>query len=104
MRRPSSNLPRFFALISLSLLLVLPTTAYSASKGNFYKPSVADMTIDLALRPLYFTGTVIGTVIFLVSLPVSAAGGNVDEAAKRLMIEPAAETFLRCLGCQNSDK
>ena len=45
--------------------------------------------------------TVLGTATFLVSLPFSAAGGNVGEAAEHLVMKPAKATFVRCLGCKN---
>ena len=102
MNKPSWNQSRFLAIISLSLILVLPQTAYSMSKRSFSDPSVADMTIDLVMRPFYLVGTVVGAAIFIVSLPISAAGGNIRESAQKLVVYPGEATFVRCLGCEEA--
>lgn len=65
-----------------------------------YKPSAGEMIVDgLIVRPLSLAGTIIGTGLFIVTLPFSAAGGNVEEAGERLVAEPARATFGQCLGC-----
>jgi len=51
---------------------------------------------------LLLAATGVGTGMFLVSLPFSALGGNVEEAANTLVIRPAWQTFVRCLGCRIS--
>jgi hypothetical protein len=45
--------------------------------------------------------TVVGAATFVVSLPFSALGGNVADAADTLVVGPAKATFVRCLGCSN---
>jgi uncharacterized membrane protein len=61
--------------------------------------SAGAMAVDvLAVRPLGFVATVLGTGLFVVSLPFSALGGNVDEAAQNLVVKPARFTFVRPLG------
>jgi hypothetical protein len=68
--------------------------------GEQYEPTAEDMILDgLIYRPLAIAGTVIGTGIFIVTLPFSILGGNVDEAGNRLVIEPAKFSFGSCLGC-----
>ena len=65
-----------------------------------YSPSAEEMILDgLIYRPLYLAGTLIGTGIYLVTLPFSLIGGNAGEAGQRLVIEPANYTFGPCLGC-----
>jgi hypothetical protein len=39
-----------------------------------------------------------GSVVFVLSLPFSALGGNVGEAADKLVVDPARYTFVRPLG------
>ena len=57
------------------------------------------MAVDLILvRPLGIVATVFGGAVFLVSLPFSAAGGNVHEVYDKIVAEPAAFTFKRPLG------
>ena len=58
------------------------------------------MILDgVVVRPLSFVVTVVGAVFFVVTVPFSAAGGNSGEAWERMVEEPAAFTFKRCLGC-----
>lgn len=64
------------------------------------RPGGIAMTADVLLaRPLLLVSSVVGTGIFLVSLPFSALGGNVGEAADALVVTPVKATFVRCLGC-----
>ena len=64
------------------------------------RPSAEAMVVDgLLLRPLLLASTAIGTGIFIVTLPFSLLGGNADGAAQTLVLDPAQETFTRCLGC-----
>ncbi|MFC5694911.1 multidrug transporter [Pseudomonas sp. GCM10022186] len=53
----------------------------------------------LIARPLLIGATVIGAGLFIISLPFSALGGNVEEAANELVGVPGREAFVRCLGC-----
>ena len=61
------------------------------------------MVGDLVVaRPLLIGATLVGTAVFIVSLPFTALGGNVGEAAQALVVEPGREAFVRCLGCTSS--
>jgi len=61
------------------------------------------MAGDLVVaRPLLIGATLVGTAAFIVSLPFTALGGNVGEAAQALVVEPGREAFVRCLGCTSS--
>ena len=62
-------------------------------------PTAEAMTFDLfVMRPLSLAGTVLGTAIFVVSLPVDLITMNFADPAQRLVIEPAHYTFRRPLG------
>lgn len=64
------------------------------------RPTATAMLGDAILaRPLLLVLTAGGTAVFLASLPFSALGGNVTEAGKMLVVGPAKQTFVRCLGC-----
>ena len=61
--------------------------------------SAADMLTDLVfVRTTSFVSTVVGTAWFLVSLPFTAAGGNVGDAAEMLVVNPGKLTFCQPLG------
>lgn len=63
-------------------------------------PSALAMTGDaLFARPVLFATTVVGSVVYVVSLPFSLLGGNAEEAGETLVLGPAKATFVRCLGC-----
>lgn len=66
-------------------------------------PRAWAMTGDLLIaRPLLIATTLIGAGVFVVSLPFTALGGGVEEAADALIGEPGREAFVRCLGCTRS--
>ncbi|MFW6333759.1 MAG: hypothetical protein ACOC0W_00710, partial [Desulfosalsimonas sp.] len=61
-------------------LLGSPALAYSADKDDTSKDGAA-MAVDVfAARPLGFASTVLGSATFVVSLPFSALGQNIDSA------------------------
>ena len=64
------------------------------------RPTTLTMIGDAVLaRPMLLAITALGTGLFLVTLPFSALGGNVKEAANTMVIGPGKSTFVRCLGC-----
>lgn len=88
-----------FLIISSLVLVPFGTGALAQSQSQEEEISAGKMVIDgLLIRPLGIVATVAGSVLFLVSLPFSALGGNVKKAAKKLVIEPAKFTFARPLG------
>ncbi|HEY8329827.1 MAG TPA: multidrug transporter [Pseudomonas sp.] len=99
-------------LILTTGLATLPLSA-SAQQDNvsgdptytLEAPPAYAMVGDLLVaRPLLIAGTIIGAAVFIVSLPFSALGGNVPEAADALIGTPGREAFVRCLGCTSAEK
>jgi hypothetical protein len=75
-------------------------TGAPAAPKSKYQPTAEQMIIDgLVYRPLSLAGTLVGTGLFIVTLPFSLIGGNAGQAGERLVLEPASATFDRCLGC-----
>jgi hypothetical protein len=73
------------------------STGYEETRGG--SPSAAAMTVDLLVaRPLGLAATVLGTVVFIASLPFQALAGNIADPANKLVAEPAKFTFVRPLG------
>lgn len=98
------------ALALTTGLLALPAYAdvaqQNASGDPMYTteyPAAFSMIGDLLIaRPLLIGATAIGAVAFVVSLPFTALGGNVEEAGNALVVEPGKAAFVRCLGCTTS--
>ena len=94
--------------VGMGLALVLAMSvagppAMAIGNDDRVQPSGGAMIADAVIaRPLLAVATVAGAGVFLVSLPFSALGGNVDEAATTLIRTPAEATFRRCLGCEVS--
>lgn len=65
-------------------------------------PAWAMMGDLIVARPLLIAATIIGAGAFVISLPFTAAGGNMGEAGKALVVDPGKEAFVRCLGCSES--
>lgn len=89
------------AMAALGLMLLSPWFANAQPVEE--EPSFMAMTGDLLVaRPLLLVTSVAGVAAFLVSLPFTATGGNVDQAADVLIGGPVRQTFDRCLGCRAS--
>ena len=89
------------AVAVLGAVLLAPWFAHAQTVDE--NPSAMAMGGDLLIaRPLLLVTTLAGAAVFLVSLPFTAAGGNVETAAQTLVGGPAEATFVRCLGCRNS--
>lgn len=87
-------------LLCLTLLLSHWSFAYPVSGAVQEEPTALAMTTDLVVvRPAMLAVTVLGSAVWLVGLPFSAAGGNVKGSANTLVLQPAKNTFVRCLGC-----
>lgn len=85
------------AVMFLTSVLAGPVLAWDPDAGT--EPSGAAMAGDLlVIRPISFVGLVLGSVVFVLSSPFSAIGGNINQAAEKLVKEPASYTFVRPLG------
>ena len=84
--------------VAVALLAASPL-ANASDPVRYDDPSFSSMVVDGAIaRPLGLAGTIVGTAVWIVTLPFSALGGNVGEAADKLIVEPARFTFVRPLG------
>ncbi len=103
------------ASLSLSLIMIPVQTVFAQTlpEDNMsvldYKelttsrvetPNAIKMAADIVIaRPLLLGATIIGTGVFIVSLPLSMLGNSVKQAGEQLVVVPAKATFFRCLGC-----
>jgi hypothetical protein len=88
--------------VSLGLSLVgIPQLASAQSYQNRPDhPGFVKMATDLAIvRPVMLATTVVGTALFIVTLPFSAPTKSIEYTGEKLVATPARYTFDRCLGC-----
>jgi hypothetical protein len=87
-------------LIIAFFVLVLNSLTFAATQGVGSSPPSSGAVVSdiLVLRPLGFTGTILGSAAFVVSLPVTLATHKVDKVEKILVEEPFNYTFERPLG------
>ena len=89
--------------LALSNVMFSSNVAAYENWSNFdmvnEEPTGGTMLADaFMVRPFMLVGTILGTATFIVTLPFSLLGGNVGEAGRALVVEPAAYTFIRPLG------
>ena len=87
----------------LTFVITMSHMSIVSARVSFFdeaeEPTAGEMLADTVLiRVPMFVATVVGVVTFVVTLPFSALGGNVDQAGKTLVLEPAKYTFVRPLG------
>jgi len=59
----------------------------------------AEMLLDtVVVRPLSLATTIVGIGLWVVSLPFSIPGGNMNEVGKEFIYKPGEYTFGRALG------
>jgi len=97
------SLQKALLVVSTALLISMPQLSMASDDAVVLeKPTALAMTGDaIFARPVLFVMTAVGSVLYLVSLPFSLAGGNAAEAGEVLVLKPAQTTFIRCLGCKN---
>lgn len=104
------------ALLRIALALVVtvalvagpaggPASAFQhTNRLEYYSPVEQEPTGGmmmwdaLVMRPVGILGTAGGAVVWLVSYPFAALGGNTDESTQKLVAEPFSWTFSRPLG------
>lgn len=74
----------------------LSGVAYGSEFDNTGPLTVA--TDAVVIRPACLVATVLGSAIFVVSLPVAAISKSVKKTADTLVAKPAKATFTRPLG------
>ena len=85
------------AITIICAAAMILATATPALAGPQRDPDVvcADAVI---LRPALFAATVVGSAVFVVTLPFAALSKSVKSTAHALVVAPAEATFTRPLG------
>ena len=89
------------SIVMIMMLLFIPFGSVALAEEYFEteEPEGAGMIYDaIIVRPIGVIATAVGSVFFVLSLPFSALGGNIDAAGEKLVKEPAKFTFKRPLG------
>lgn len=79
----------------VTAVLLNSTVSHAGDPSNGFELVAADMVIA---RPLWLVATVVGTGLFVASLPVAAMSKSVNSTARTLVAKPARATFTRPLG------
>lgn len=82
-------------IVAAALLLALGTPAFARDTTGDFEAVAADVILA---RPLWLVATVIGTGLFVVTLPVAAMSKSVEKTGRTLVAKPAHATFTRPLG------
>jgi hypothetical protein len=98
--------PILRSVVALTLVVFLVATsplvyaqASYPSADPTEKPSAEAIAADvLLLRPAGFLATVLGSIVFVIALPISLPTRSVDYVAEKLVVAPAKYTFVRPLG------
>jgi hypothetical protein len=79
-------------------MLARAETSYPPPATSADVPAEAILADVLLLRPFGFAATLLGTAVFIVSLPLSLPTRSVNTVANKLVVEPAKYTFVRPIG------
>jgi hypothetical protein len=92
-------LKRVIVLLTAMALVAVPCMTCFAGEIEQDDDLIAGkMAAEVVVRPLGICATVLGGAIFVVTLPFSALGGNVNSAYDYLLADPFQFTFNRPLG------
>jgi hypothetical protein len=88
----------------MAMLLLGATSLVHAVDGSYTTRRGDDVSAEamiadgLILRPAGVLATIVGSALFVVTLPFSVPTRSVDKAAQKLVVDPARYTFVRPLG------
>ena len=88
----------------VAVLFLCATSLVYAAEDSSYTVRTEDVSAEaiiadgLLMRPGGIVATVLGTAVFVVTLPFSIPTRSVDKAAQKLIVDPARFTFVRPLG------
>lgn len=94
LRVPEMNAKLVTAICVLAICL--GSVASSGASENSGPMTVAADAV--LIRPACFVATAVGSVFFVISLPVAAMSKSVKKTANTLVVKPANATFTRPLG------
>jgi hypothetical protein len=96
---------KWFQVAILASSLVMASSSWAEDNASVdtatERPGYFTIMGDILFaRPLTLVATAVGSVLFVVTLPVTLVTGTVGEAGMSMVGDPALNTFVRCLGCK----
>ena len=88
-------------LITIGIASLMLLTSFPAHAGDDAGPFTIAMDVVI-VRPGCLAATIVGSVFFVVSLPIAAISKSVGKSAHTLVVNPARATFTRPLGDMDS--
>jgi hypothetical protein len=85
-------------LITAICVLAIGLGSVASSRASENSGPLTVATDAVVIRPACLLATVLGSAIFVVSLPVAAISKSVKKTADTLVVKPANATFTRPLG------
>jgi hypothetical protein len=86
------------SIILAAILLFLSTRPAAADSAYDFENTGAVAADALIGRPLCFAATLVGTGLFIATLPIAVVSRSVNKSANALVVTPARLTFVRKLG------
>lgn len=92
-----------FLILVFSIMLLVSTADYAkAANMKAVEASSPEILLDVVfLRPFGLVSTVVGTAVFLVTLPISIPTKSADNVASKMVYAPFNYTFRRPIGVLN---
>ncbi len=85
-------------LFSLACVLALVSAGAPSAQADPGDNEVAVLADVVVVRPVCFVATVVGSALFVVSLPVTSLTRSVHKTGHALVVRPAKATFTRPIG------
>jgi hypothetical protein len=86
---------RNFLILISALVLTASAPSTSAFDDGSFEAVAADIIV---VRPFSFVATLLGSALFVVSLPVAALSDSVADTTEALVLTPGRMTFTRPVG------
>lgn len=81
------------------IAFILIFTLVAGTAPIFAAPTSDEMIPDVLIaRPCGLATIILGSVLFIVALPVALPSGSVSKVGRRLVLDPVEFTFIRPVG------
>ena len=94
---------RKLLILIFSIMLIVSTAGYSkAASVKVEEASSPEILLDIVfLRPLGLVSTIVGSAVFVISLPITIPTKSADDVVSKMVYDPFNYTFKRPIGSLN---